>query len=152
GLELPAWVVETRAAARMEALELAPADYVALIEAPRGGGELDELIEAVRVGESRLFRHRAQIAALAETVAPALRAGGRRAGRAWSGGCAAGQEPYTLAAVLARCLPGSAISIIATDVSADALDAARGASYPAAALGDVPAEWRDAFVVDGDRL
>jgi chemotaxis protein methyltransferase CheR len=152
GLELPAWVVETRADARMEALALAPADYVALIGAPRGGSELDELIEAVRVGESRLFRHRAQIAALAETVAPALRAGGRRAVRVWSAGCAAGQEPYTLAAVLARCLPGSAISIIATDVSADALAVARGASYPAAALGDVPAEWRDAFVVDGDRL
>ncbi len=152
GLELPAWVVEARAAGRMAALELAAADYVALIRSPRGAGELDELIEAVRVGESRLFRHRAQIHALVAAVVPALRGGGRRAIRVWSAGCAAGQEPYTLAAVLARGLPGAAITIVATDVSADALEAARAASYPAAALGDVPAEWRDAFVLDGDRV
>src|SRR5690349_12187409 len=134
----------------MAALELPPGDYVALIRSPRGAGELDELIEAVRVGESRLFRHRAQIAALATAVIPALR--GRRAIRVWSAGCAAGEEPYTLAAVLARGLPGAAIAIVATDVSADALAAARGASYPAAAWADVPEAWRDAFIVDGDRL
>jgi len=152
GLDLPAWVVEARATARMAALELGPEDYVALIRSARGAEELDELIEAVRVGESRLFRHRAQVAALAEAVVPALRGGGRRAIRVWSAGCAAGQEPYTLAAMLSRGLPGAAITIIATDVSADALEAARGASYPAAAWADVPAAWRDAFVLDGDRV
>jgi chemotaxis protein methyltransferase CheR len=152
GLEVPAWVVEARATARMAALELPPDDYVALIRSVRGQGELDELIEAVRVGESRLFRHRPQIAALAELVIPALRAGGRRAVRVWSAGCAAGQEPYTLAAMLAAGLPGSAISIVATDVSADAIEAARGASYPAAAWADVPSAWRDAFVLGGDRV
>lgn len=152
GLELPAWVVEARTTARLAALELGPGDYVALIRARRGADELDELIEAVRVGESRLFRHRAQIAALGAAVIPALRAAGRREVRAWSAGCAAGQEPYTLAAVLARGLPGVAITILATDVSADALEAARGASYPAAAWGDVPAEWQGAFVQDGDRV
>lgn len=153
GLELPGWVVETRAAARLAALELVPDQYVALIRSPRGVGELDELIEAVRVGESRLFRHRSQIAALAQLVLPALRAGPARRGiRVWSAGCSAGQEPYTLAAVLARGLPGAAISIIATDVSADALEAARAASYPAAAWADIPAEWREGFVQDGDRV
>jgi chemotaxis protein methyltransferase CheR len=152
GLELPAWVVEARTSARLAALELPPGDYVALIRSPRGAAELDELIEAVRVGESRLFRHRPQIAALVSAVVPALRAAGRRELRVWSAGCAAGQEPYTLAAVLARALPAAALEIIATDVSADALEAARGASYPAAAWGDVPAEWRDAFDLDGDRV
>jgi chemotaxis protein methyltransferase CheR len=152
GLELPAWVVEARAAARMAALELAPADYVALIGSPRGTGELDELIEAVRVGETRLFRHRSQIKTLATAIVPALRASGRRAIRAWSAGCAAGQEPYTLAAVLARGLPGCTISVLATDVSADAIELARRASYPAAAWADVPAEWQGAFEQDGDRV
>ena len=150
GLDVPAWVVETRATARMAALALGAEGYGALIRSGRGAGELGELIEAVRVGETRLFRHRPQIAALASAVVPALRSAGRRAIRVWSAGCAAGQEPYTLAAVLARGLPGSAISIIATDVSADALEVARGASYPAAAWADVPAAWRDAFVRDGD--
>jgi chemotaxis protein methyltransferase CheR len=150
GLELPAWVVEARATARIAALGIAPADYVALISTLRGATELDELIESVRVGESRLFRHRSQIAALLETVVPALRARGKRSIRVWSAGCAAGEEPYTLAAVLAQALPGVTIAIVATDVSAEALADAAGATYPASAWADVPEGWRDAFTRSED--
>lgn len=152
GLELPAWVVDARASARIAALGCAPADYIALIDSARGAGELVELIEAVRVGESRLFRHRPHFAALADVVAPALRARGRRAIRAWSAGCAAGEEPYTLAVVLSRALPDCAISILATDVSGAALARAQTASYPRAALDQVPAGYRDSFVEDGERV
>ncbi|HEX3759904.1 MAG TPA: CheR family methyltransferase [Kofleriaceae bacterium] len=152
GLELPAWVVDARASARIAVVGGSPADYVALIDSPRGAGELAELIEAVRVGESRLFRHRPQIDALADAVAPALRARGRRAIRAWSAGCAAGEEPYTLAIVLSRALPDCAISILATDVSGEALARARTASYPRAALDHVPPAYRDAFLDDGERV
>jgi chemotaxis protein methyltransferase CheR len=152
GLELPAWVVEARTTARIAALggEMTPDAYVELIATGRGAGELDELIEAVRVGESSLFRHRQQIAALTDVVVPALRARGRRTIRVWSAGCASGEEPYTLAAVLSRALPGCTVSIVATDVSADALAAAETATYPRHELEDVPDAWRDAFVVDGD--
>lgn len=152
GLELPAWVVEARAATRMEALALPAADYVRLIESSRGGAELDELIEAVRVGETRLFRHRAQIAALVDVITPALRASGKRTIRVWSAGCAAGEEPYTLALVLARALPGVQLVITATDVSADALAIAQVGAYRASALADVPEEYRDGFVVDGELI
>lgn len=152
GLALPAWVVDARATARIAALGCTADEYVALIDSARGAGELAELIEAVRVGESRLFRHRSQIDALAGVVAPALRAQGRRTIRAWSAGCAAGEEPYTLAIVLSRALPDCAISILATDVSADALARARTASYPSAAIQHVPERYRDAFVADGDRV
>jgi chemotaxis methyl-accepting protein methylase len=150
GLELPAWVVDARATARIALLGCSPGEYLALIDRARGAGELAELIEAVRVGESRLFRHRPQIDALAEVVAPALRARGRRSVRVWSAGCAAGEEPYTLAIVLSRALPDCAISIIATDVSADALARAQAATYPRAALQHVPEPYRDRFVGDGD--
>ena len=150
GLELPAWVVEARAAARIALLGGTPGDYVALIDSGRGVAELSELIEAVRVGESRLFRHRSQVDALAEVVAPALRARGRRQVRVWSAGCAAGEEPYTLAIVLAHALPDATISIIATDVSADALAQAQAATYPRAALQHVPEAYRDRFIAEGD--
>lgn len=152
GLELPAWVVEARATARIELLGCSPDDYVALIDTARGTSELSELIEAVRVGESRLFRHRSQIEVLASVVAPALRARGRRTVRVWSAGCAAGEEPYTLAIVLSRALPDCAISILATDVSADALAQAETATYPRAALQHVPEPYRDRFLGDGDSI
>ncbi len=152
GLELPAWVIEARAAARIARAGCSPSEYVALIDSPRGQAELAELLEAVRVGESRLFRHRPQIDALAQVVVPALRARGRRAIRVWSAGCAAGEEPYTLALVLSRALPDLAISIVATDVSADALAHAETARYPRSALQHVPPAYRDGFVGDGDAV
>jgi chemotaxis protein methyltransferase CheR len=150
GLELPVWVIESRATARIEALGVEPRAYLELVRAGHGASELVELIEAVRVGETRLFRHRPQVAALGDVVVPALRARGRRAIRVWSVGCAAGEEPYTLAIVLAGLMPGHALTILATDVSADALEVARRATYPATAIADVPPEWRDGFVIEGD--
>lgn len=150
GLELPGWVVEARAQARIAALGVAPADYLALVGTPRGEAELHELIELVRVGETRLFRHLPQIEALATLVPPRVR--GKRAIKVWSAGCATGEEPTTLAVVLARLLPGCEVSILATDVSADALEIAEAGRYPAAAIDHVPPAWRDAFVVDGGGL
>jgi chemotaxis protein methyltransferase CheR len=152
GLELPDWVIQARVTARMAATGLDERAYLQLIDSGRGAGELSELVEAVRVGESRLFRHRSHIALLTDAIAPLLRASGPRAIRVWSAGCAAGEEPYTLAVVLARALPGYDLRIQATDVSADALDVARAGRYPASALADVPEEWRDAFVRDGEQV
>lgn len=152
GLELPAWVVEARTAARLAELDIDPASYLQLITTGRGAAELAALVEAVRVGESSLFRHRPQIAALAEVVVPALRAKNKRAVKVWSAGCATGEEPYTLAAVLSRAMPGVQLTVVATDVSAEALQRARTATYPAHEFDDVPAEWHDAFIVEGDTL
>ncbi|MCB9574835.1 MAG: protein-glutamate O-methyltransferase CheR [Kofleriaceae bacterium] len=150
GLELPAWVVASRAQARIAALGATPAAYLELVSAPRGAAELGVLVEAVRVGETRLFRHLPQVAALVDVVAPALRARGRRPVKVWSAGCATGEEPYTLAVVLARLLPQHAVTILATDVSAGALEVATAATYPAAALEHVPEAWRDGFEVDDE--
>ena len=119
---------------------ITPSAYVELIGTRARRGRARELVEAVRVGESRLFRHRSQIAALIDVVVPALaREAQARTIRVWSAGCASGEEPYTLAIVLSRALPGVTVSIVATDVSDDALEvAAARRSTPRAALDDVP--------------
>jgi chemotaxis protein methyltransferase CheR len=150
GLELPAWVVEARARGRIEKLGVAAADYVELIGTPRGRVELDELVEAVRVGETRFFRHRSQVDALVNVVAPAVAARGRRSVRVWSAGCASGEEPYTLAMVLSRELPEHNVQVIATDVSEDALAVAARGRYPRAAMQHVPEEWRSCFEEVGE--
>ena len=60
GLDPPAWALEARVRERAAALGVSDEDYVDA----RGGGsrrELERLIELLRVGETRFFRHRAQL-------------------------------------------------------------------------------------------
>jgi chemotaxis protein methyltransferase CheR len=90
--------------------------------------ELDRLIAAVSVGETYFFRDPSQFAFVAETVIPSrLR---ERAGaplRAWSAGCATGEEAYSLAMLFARL--GVAGEVLGTDLSRAALVAARAGTY-----------------------
>jgi chemotaxis protein methyltransferase CheR len=146
GLDLPDWVLASRLEQRLGALDFPdPMAYAELVGSEAGAQELELLLEALRVGETRFFRHAAHVKALTDTVIPALRAARPRGHiRAWSAGCASGEEPYTLAMVLRKLLPRPAydVSVLATDLSAEALEVARSGCYPAAALARVPSEWR----------
>ena len=69
--------------------------------------------------------------------------------RVWSAGCASGEEPYTLAMILAESLGverfSERVKIYATDVDEDALNRARHGAYSAADVVDVPEEMRDKY-------
>jgi len=163
GLKPPDWVLASRLGDRITALGLeTPTAYVDLITSPAGAREMELLVEALRVGETRFFRHGSHVKALTDVVVPSMLAGRReRAGapglrrrvRAWSAGCATGEEPYTLAMVLRRLLPRSTfdVEILASDLSSDALTTARGAVYPSAALQPVPPTWREWAFQPADR-
>lgn len=74
--------------------------------------------------------------------------------RCWSAGCAAGEEPYTLAILwrqhLAARFPTLNLRIVATDVDPQAIRRARRGCYPVSSLKDLPAQWRtQAFVPSG---
>ena len=146
GIVLPAWVLRARVRERMTALVMNSAyDYTDLIESSAGRRELDSLLELVRVGETRFFRHTAHVQALTDTVVPALRA--RRSGgpvRVWSAACASGEEAYTLAIALSGLLPhpGYQVSVLATDMSARAIAMARRGEYSAEAIARVPEPMR----------
>ena len=63
---------------------------------------LDDLIAELTVGETYFFREPEQFRFLREVVLPEIRArrGDRHVLRAWSAGCASGEEAYSLAIVL----------------------------------------------------
>jgi two-component system, chemotaxis family, CheB/CheR fusion protein len=69
--------------------------------------------------------------------------------RAWSAGCASGEEAYTLAMVLADALGADQfrerVKIYATDVDEDALNAARHAAYTTRQIESVPPELLDRY-------
>ncbi len=118
------------------------------------GGAPDEvtaLVEHAVVKETYFYRHPEQWEALAARLSAAP-AG--RPLRAWSAGCATGEEAYTLAMVLHDAgRPAGLDRILATDLSARALEVATAARYGAWSLRGVPAPARARhFTVDGEAL
>lgn len=91
----------------------------------------EELVVTLTVGESYFFREPAQMELLRRQVLPERAAARGPEGtiRLWSAGCAAGQEAYTLAILLAE--EGLAVRsrVLATDLSARALEQARHGLY-----------------------
>jgi chemotaxis protein methyltransferase CheR len=116
---------------RAAALGLSDDEYAERVGA--SPTELARLIELLRVGETRFFRHRKQLEALATRVLPSLHA----PVTAWSAGCASGEEAWTLAMLMTE--RGLLFSLLATDLSTPALAVAQKGRYPAARVdGDVP--------------
>ena len=75
----------------------------------------------------------------------ALRRGVGQTVEAWSCGCSAGEEVFSLLMsweqVLAEHFPSVNLSYLGTDISHDAIDAANRAEYGEHAVQDVPAAW-----------
>jgi chemotaxis protein methyltransferase CheR len=110
-------------------------------------GERAVLEALCRVHVSRFYRDRAVFDALRDRVLPALAAAaGRGPLRLWSAGCAAGEEPYTLALVwhfaVGPRFSGLPVEIVGTDADQDSLDRAGG--YPTSSLKELPRPWREA--------
>jgi chemotaxis protein methyltransferase CheR len=113
--------------------------------------EWGELERRCLVTSSRFYRDRRVFDVVGREILPALaaRATARDEDglRAWSAGCASGEEPYTLALVwrlaVAEAFPGLALDILATDVEQDVLARARRACFPASSLRELPPGWRE---------
>jgi len=129
------------------------AAYRAHLEAqPEEWAALDGLC---RVTISRFYRDRGVFELLERDVVPELTRGKAEL-RAWSAGCASGEEPYTLALMwelaLAPRHPGLAFGVLATDVDDAVLARAREACYPPGSLRDLPEEWRRRGLAPRDGL
>lgn len=110
--------------------------------------EFTALFNTVLINVTGFFRDVEAWDYLRTEIVPGLLARGDRAPlRAWSAGCASGEEAYSLAMVLAEALGvddfRDRVKIYATDVDEDALAQARQASYAAADLAAVPEELRE---------
>ena len=141
GLAPQDWVLEARVRERMRARGIEEVTRYAEFLASRP--ELTALVELLRVGETRFYRHEAQMRAVVELVLPAMCHGFGPA-KVWSAGCATGEEPYTLAMLLSRGLEGHRpLRVLASDISPASLEKARVGIYREASLGSLPANYRN---------
>jgi chemotaxis protein methyltransferase CheR len=128
---------------RAQALGLATVgEYVRALTAGELPREWQSLVPLITIKESYFFRAPQQFEAIERQLLPRLlraRAGSRRL-RIWSAACARGEEPATLAMLLADlpALAGWEWSILATDLDEEALAGARRGLYGERAVAPVP--------------
>lgn len=112
--------------------------------------EWNKLDEFCRITISKFYRGRGTWDALRGDVLPALarRASsvGRESLRAWSIGCASGEEPFTLQLCwrldVGRKFDDMKLEIVATDAEKHMLERARTGCYPDGCLNELPQKWR----------
>jgi chemotaxis protein methyltransferase CheR len=104
---------------------------------PAGSEALDALVDSLLVHETYFFREPLPLQVLAEDVlAPAVRAGRRP--RVWCAACSTGEEPLTLAMMLAEQGVLSGVELVASDLSARALERARAGEHNLRSLRALP--------------
>lgn len=125
-------VLQRRVAVRMRARGIRNhADYSILLE--HDPDEYAVLLDTVTINVSKFFRNAGTWVLLRDKVLPDLAHNDGEI-RIWSAGCAAGEEPYSLAILVrqaaeARRLDAARVRILATDIDPGALEAARRAEY-----------------------
>lgn len=141
--------VERRIFNRMIAAGIAcRREYLDRLE--RDPDEVSRLLERLTIKVSRFYRNAVTFDFLDTQVLPALarRANGR-ALRVWSAGCGFGQEPYTVAMLLAA--HGIAGTVHATDVDPFALTVASTAVFSSACIAELPTSLAQRFLVPETR-
>jgi len=107
---------------------------------PAGPAALDALIEALTVHETYFFREHEQLRALVDGVlAPRLRQG--LPVRVWSAACSTGEEPLTLAMMLAErglLAPPARVELVASDISQRVLERAQKGEFGRRSLRALP--------------
>jgi len=124
------------------------ADYLHLLSSPAGSKEFDRLLDLITIPETHFFRDRAQFSALERFVIPETVKKKSYPGaslRIWSAGCSTGEEPYTIAMIVAAAMVDRPTQILATDVSNHALKVAREGVYAGRSVRDMPQEFLNRF-------
>lgn len=100
------------------------------------GAEAAALVDALVVHETYLFREPDGLDALVERLATAVAA--KQRARVWSAACSTGEEPYSVAMLLAERGILDRVDIVASDVSERALQRARAGVVTRRALERSP--------------
>jgi chemotaxis protein methyltransferase CheR len=119
--------------------------------------ELVRLLDAITTNETHFFREPGHFRLLDGQVLPAWRAAAAagtrpRRVRAWSAACSTGEEPFSLAMLLADALPaeqGWDVEVLATDLSTRVLARAREATWEESRAERIPPAYLRRFMLRG---
>lgn len=123
-------------------------DYFQYIANDSNG--LHEFLDRMTINVSEFYRNGKRWDVLDQKILPRLVQKTDRL-KVWSAACSTGEEPYTLAMVIAKHMPLSKVSILATDLDEDVLARAKMGVYHERSLNELPADMkRKYFEKNGD--
>lgn len=127
-------------------------EYLRYVASDASGEATALLADKITTNHTFFMRETSHFGYFKEAVLPRLRAEVRdRDLRIWSAGCSSGEEPYTLAMLLAESFGSEEYGrtwdtrLLATDISAKALSVAVRGVYADKDLEALPPAWRSAY-------
>ncbi len=143
--------IHGRLGRRLRALGLGNfSEYCRVLDGPNGAAERDVLVNAITTNHTSFFREPHHFEYLGRTVLPAIAADRTQASRRlriWSAGCSTGEEPYTLAMIVAdaNLPPAWDVKILATDLDTNVVAHAKAGLYDAERAQSIPGRFRQRF-------
>lgn len=114
---------------------------------------LDQFVNYLTINVSEFYRNPALWKTLEDVILPDLISKFGQNLKIWSAACSTGDEPYSLAMVMAKKVPMSKIHIYATDIDDQVLEKAKDGVYGANSLKGLPDEYKNKYFEKmGDRF
>ncbi len=123
------------------------AEYFRRIASGKDPDERQWAFNALTTNETSFFREPQHFAFLTQNILPAHPRG--ESFRVWSAASSTGEEPYSIAMVLAERLRKAPWEIVASDISTKVLDQARRALYPMQRAEQIPKPYLRDFCLKG---
>jgi chemotaxis protein methyltransferase CheR len=148
------YLLESRLSRRLAAIGVGSYDgYFKALTNGQGSAELLHLINSVTINETFFFRNEPQFAALEGLILPELidkrKGDGANKIKIWSAACSTGDEPYTIALIVAEkflySFPQVRFEIVGTDINTQALDSAQRGVYKDYSIRNIPKNYLNKY-------
>jgi chemotaxis protein methyltransferase CheR len=122
-------------------------EYLRLLASGSDPAEVQTAIDLLTTNETYFFREPKHFDLLGKEAAAARSSS--RSFRVWSAACSSGEEPYSIAMVLADVLDPNPWEVIASDLSTRVLQKARTGHYPTSRAQQIPPDYLRRFCLRG---
>jgi len=122
-------------------------EYLDLLSRNDAREELQTALNLLTTNETNYFRERQHFDFLREQVLPKARRGGKF--RVWSAACSTGEEPYSVAMLLAAELGHAPWEVLGSDISTSVLATASAGLYPMERARPIPQEYLYRYCLRG---
>lgn len=117
----------------------------------RNPSVIQEFVNLLTTNKTDFFREPKHFDFLVHQIIPLWLESGKKEVKIWCSASSTGEEPYTIAMVLARNLPESiSYKILATDIDTQVLKKAQNGVYPISKLSEIPTEYHS-YLIQGQK-